>query len=554
MIFNYYRCKRKCFEQISDEEKLAIMSRFYNLGSKDEQDVFIQGLINQLDVKQRRVKEENLKRKRNASFKYHILLQNERKEVCYNAFLSLLSVTDKRVKRIRNLLLQAKSPRDLRGKNSSANAFPEQVRMCVYEHINSFPVKQSHYSDREFNYLDSNLNLTMMYHLYKEKYPTTEVSYSYYCKFFNENFKLSFGRPQVDVCSTCEQLNIKIRNNHLSEAVRRCAAGELIVHKRRSKKFYTALKEESQNKDAPNILALCFDFMQNIQLPVTPVGEVFYYNQLTMNVFCIHNIKENHATFYVYHEGTAKKTPNEVCSFLLDYISQQQYKNFEELRLYSDNCWGQNKNHSIIRLLLSLTDNKRFQKIQHYFPMRGHSFLPCDRNFAVIKRALKKHDRLYTVHQVTEVIATSSRQHKFTVKEVSTHEIRNFKDYWPKFYKKTCTSEETCRREVPRERKIQFNISNFHYFEYNGINTGVVVVSDFINGFVKHTFNLGQPGKLQDNIVPPHVAYPLGKVPIKEKKMEGIKKCVPFVDDVHKAFYEDIIQWPIAFNNKEDDD
>lgn len=429
-------CKKKCFDQISDTEKQAIFSRFYSLGSKNEQDIFIQGLITSSDVKQHRTREAQPKRQRMFSFKYHVLVKDQRKEVCYNSFLSLLAISDKRVKRNRNLSLLGKSPCDMRGQNASANAFPEQVRRCVHEHIASFPVKRSHYSGREYNYLDSNLNLTIMFQLFKEKYPTVEVSYSYYCKFFNENFKLAFGRPQVDVCSICEQLNIKIKDTRLSETVRRCAVGEMIVHKRKAKKFYTTLKHESEKKDEPQVLAICFDYMQNIQLPVTPVGETFYYNQLTVNVFCVHNIRENRATFYIYHEGTAKKTPDEVCSFLYNYISQYDDQNIRELHLYSDNCWGQNKNHALVRFMLSLTDNGCFNKICHFFPIRGHSFLPCDRNFALVKKALKKHDRIFTLHQITELIIQSSQKHKFTVKEVSTEEVYNFKDHWSKYYKK----------------------------------------------------------------------------------------------------------------------
>lgn len=77
--------------------------------------------------------------------------------------------------------------------------------------------------------------------------------------------------------------------------------------------------------------------MQNIQMPKTPVGEVFYYQQLTVSVFCIHNIKENTATMYTYHEGEAKKTANEICSFSLDYLKEIS-ENIKEIHLFSDNC------------------------------------------------------------------------------------------------------------------------------------------------------------------------------------------------------------------------
>ena len=63
------------------------------------------------------------------------------------------------------------------------------------------------------------------------------IKYEYYNKVFKENFDLKFGRPQVDTCCVCEQLTIKLKNKDLNDAAKRVAAAELIVHKRRAKKF-----------------------------------------------------------------------------------------------------------------------------------------------------------------------------------------------------------------------------------------------------------------------------------------------------------------------------
>jgi hypothetical protein len=60
--------------------------------------------------------------------------------------------------------------------------------------------------------------------------------------------------------------------------------------------------------------------MSNLPLPNKPVQEVFYMRQLWVNIFCIHDVKTNQAKMYMYHEGEASKSPNEVCSFLLHYF------------------------------------------------------------------------------------------------------------------------------------------------------------------------------------------------------------------------------------------
>ena len=131
-----------------------------------------------------------------------------------------------------------------------------------------------------------------------------------------------------------------------------------------------------------------------------------------------------------------------MCSFLNDFIKDLP-REYTELHLFSDNCSAQNKNQTLCRFLLYLTDSGRFKTIHHFFPVRGHSFLPCDRDFGIIKRKLRKQDRLFTVHEITEEILKSSRPGKFIVKEVSATEILDFKSWWNAYYRKTRFSEET---------------------------------------------------------------------------------------------------------------
>ena len=105
-------------------------------------------------------------------------------------------------------------------------------------------------------------------------------------------------------------------------------------------------------------------------------------------------------TFYVYHEGTGTKGPNEVVSFLLHHLDKNpEFKNIEQFHFFSDACAAQNKNHTIVRLFFALALTNRFKKIDQYYPTRGHSFLPCDRDFSILKMKIKKSDRIYTLKE-----------------------------------------------------------------------------------------------------------------------------------------------------------
>lgn len=111
-----------------------------------------------------------------------------------------------------------------------------------------------------------------------------------------------------------------------------------MIHKRRAKQFYTALKKVASNKDD---VAIGFDYMQNPQLPLIFVEELFYLQHLWVNIFCIHDLKTNKVKLYIYHEEIANKAIYEVCSFLLNYINTLIAKVTKHL-LFSDGAAGQN--------------------------------------------------------------------------------------------------------------------------------------------------------------------------------------------------------------------
>ncbi|CAH0562999.1 unnamed protein product [Brassicogethes aeneus] len=331
------RCPMKYFEKLNDDKKIELLNRFHSLNSKDDQDIYLQGLLEVVDVKRRsKLQNPENANEKTCSFHHYVPIDGKRRKVCQKAFLSLFSV--------------------------------EENNMLIRQHIESFPVKETHYSNKTYLYLDAKLNMKIMFDMFKVKYPTTKIRYSYFVKYFHEHFDLHFGRPQVDTCCKCEELDLKIKSPSLGDASKRAAAAELAVHKRRAKKFYWSLKQSTDEcKIRDDLAVITFDYMQNLHLPEVPVQDLFYLTQLTVNIFGIHNCKTDKAFFYVYHEGITSKGPNDVCSFLWDYIQREIPENVQELRLYSDNCPGQNKNHTMVRMCAAL-DSK---KLNNFFLSEG---------------------------------------------------------------------------------------------------------------------------------------------------------------------------------------
>ncbi len=94
---------------------------------------------------------------------------------------------------------------DRRGRHPPSNKTSEYDLAFIRQHIESFPVYESHYSQNDNpdrHYLSPDLSVSEMFQLYKEectKKGVTSVSQWVYRKFFNKNYNLYFGRHVLPV-------------------------------------------------------------------------------------------------------------------------------------------------------------------------------------------------------------------------------------------------------------------------------------------------------------------------------------------------------------------
>lgn len=548
-----YRCNKHCSENISAEQKDAFIHLVNNFNTKNEQDIYLQGLMETSEVKNKRNRKapEGSRKLKTYSCKYYINFENSKREVCREAFISLFGLSKKKVLRLSKLKSECLTPNDMRGKAATSrhNIINGEYLQKIHDFIEALPIKEVHYSnDIRKKYLSSSLNCKLLHEMFLTKnadIAADVIKYNFFNIYFRQNFNISFGRPQVDVCSECERLSIRIKNRDLNDNDKRVATDELLIHKRRAKKYFLKTQEITKLcKERENVMAITFDYMQNLPLPKIPVQEVFYYRQLWVYEFCIHDMKNNKAFLYSYQEGQALKGPNEVCTFLLNFINEHVPPVITQLHLFSDGCPGQNKNHTVVRFLSALTSSGRFQQIHHYFPLRGHSFNDCDRDFSTIKREIRKIDRIYTHDDYINLICKSSQVGKFVVTKVSTENIIDFKKWWPYHFKKNVLSTKSYGRKVPKDQKVNFQISTFNEFKYAISSPGKVTALSFIDGLTSEEFSIGRVGVTLE--LPNIDSFPAyrKKIPINHKKINDLKKLMEYIPQESKKYWIEIINWP----------
>ena len=177
------------------------------------------------------------------------------------------------------------------------------------------------------------------------------VSYESYRTIFNGCFNISFGYPRVDTCSKCDELIAKISHCDIKLEITPSDAETLkkktTLHYKNQLQFFPYARA----KAAKSILAVAFDFQQEVHVPNLTTNDVFYRRQLSVHSFNIHELGGDNVYIYTYDETTGKRGFDNV-AFMLHHVIQTYCPDeVKHLELFCDSCGGQNKNFTFFRFL-----------------------------------------------------------------------------------------------------------------------------------------------------------------------------------------------------------
>lgn len=84
---------------------------------------------------------------------------------------------------------------------------------------------------------------------------------------------------------------------------------------------------------------------------------------------------------FLWDEITGEHRSDDVASCILKWLHMKiddQGKDFTILCIICDNCGGQNKNISVLLMVMQQVHGKWFVQFELVFMKSGHSHLPCD--------------------------------------------------------------------------------------------------------------------------------------------------------------------------------
>ena len=166
---------------------------------------------------------------------------------------------------------------------------------------------------------------------------------------------------------------------------------------------------------------ITFDYAQNLGIPHfgdEQPGDTYYFSPLNLYVFGVANnaLPNNHLHGYLYHEGEGKKGAVNVASMVMHYIktylipadfNPRTTSNLSnKITFVADNCIGQNKNNTVIRLANLLVEGGYFATAEVAFLVKGHTKNSCDRSFNLMKQYFHGKN-VYTKSMALSILNTS---------------------------------------------------------------------------------------------------------------------------------------------------
>lgn len=392
-------CKDECFKAFSLQDQCNLFDFFYCGQDKSLQDSYLASCMAKSE--NIRVAHNQIKPRLN-TWHYSVKLDGVSKKVCQKFVICLFNVSKKRLRVIQSKIIDGVDFQERRGSHDNRpHKLEENVLELMKDHLESIPSEPSHYSSHKTNlhYFDNpDLNVKVIFEKFKEFYKektnkNLKMTYVTYFKLFKEKFRYGFRRPKTDICDFCIEMKEKLSRDPNDPCKISLEVHERKVRKRKSLKDEFIAK--AKNNDETSHLVIEFDYGQNYPIPRLNVNSQFYKRMLWLYVFNIHVHNDDSSFFYCHMETHAGKNGNSVVSFvndcLMNILKKPKFSNITTIVLLSDATSGQNRNTTITKFCAWFARLHNVEVI-HLYPVRGHSFSQCDRNFGLVRNKIKNRE------------------------------------------------------------------------------------------------------------------------------------------------------------------
>ncbi|CAG8725367.1 14665_t:CDS:1, partial [Ambispora leptoticha] len=225
----------------------------------------------------------------------------------------------------------------------------------------------------------------------------------------SELTKIVIRKPSKDKCDECTVFKRALKEN-VSD-INEDLDAQLMAHITDYREMRDAYENDihvAKTCDRSSFRIFSFDFAQNLELPHDPQqpGKWYYLSLLKAHQFGLVDEGIDSHWHVIYTEGKALKGANEVASIIHLFLTSTA-GDAKKIRLWADNCGGQNKNTCLLWYFLWACHTQIFQEIEYRFQIKGHTRNSVDRGFGLTKREYTRSE-VWCIDQLLDVIDRSA--------------------------------------------------------------------------------------------------------------------------------------------------
>ena len=433
------QCTDGCFEKVTLPKVHDILNAFWELGDYNRQNAYIAGCISEEKFKRKYTKKQTSQRETKTVFK--VMHSGVSYSVCRKGFMAMHGVSRDRVELVqkkKKASVTGTPPVDQRGRRPNVMKIVGSRADCMHEHIQNLPVTTSHYSrvkNPHRQYLMATEKAKTIPELYQNYLAWMQVEHegvpivreSYYRHIFTTQYNIAFKPPQKDICNTCLNCSIRIEDIQKKGGDITAVKEELELHKEKAVAPKNLLNRHVHQK-IPGVRAIAIDLQQTLPYPKLNANKAYYLRKLWMYNFCVYDCESNISHMFLWDETQGGRGADEIGSCVLQWLEEVYDEPFHTLRIFADNCGGQNKNVFIVLMLLQQVHKLRLKRVELIFMVSGHSFLPCDRSFGVIEKTFGKYGTIETPDHYADLMIKAMTNKRIQVHRLTREHFKNIKE------------------------------------------------------------------------------------------------------------------------------
>jgi hypothetical protein len=237
---------------------------------------------------------------------------------------------------------------------------------------------------------------------------------------------------------------------------------------------------------------------------------------------------------------------DEVASVVYQYVTNTYQPlapgNLRTLIFWSDRCRGQTNNWQILCAFKLLITLGYFSQVEQKFLCTGHTFLPCDRLFALIEKR-RKVSKAYIPDEWADIIAETRQGNPFQIQRMTINNIYDFK---------------ILERLIPRPQSLKVTEAA-KFFLYDAEPGAIYMRRDYNPG-AQERFGITAPnqrGRIANRRQWTNQAIDnfqlqrkyAHQIPISFEKFQDLISFVPYLLPQYRNFYRTLPHVPPPRNN-----